>query len=168
MPDLTNVKSGIIAQATKGERLLIEAREKGSCADPQQKGSRRQTDDGRRGRGEALMKRSKSVTLVLVPLFASLALSCTKKVCVDKTGTVVNESRCDDEEQRQHAQPNAAPFYYWHYVPRGHGYPYGSRAGGSIGDYYVPGHESAFSGGGEEGISRGGFGESAVGHGNGE
>jgi hypothetical protein len=63
------------------------------------------------------MRRSQTITLALVPLFAALATTgYSRPVCVDKNGMEVNESNCKDEEQRQQSQPGTAPFYYWYYV----------------------------------------------------
>lgn len=100
-----------------------------------------------------MIKSSKNITLGLVITLASLVISCgsdTTRVCTDTNGNVVDSNQCNT--------PNPSGYYpyRWYYM----------RGGGvdpAIGSHAYGGSYSAPSG-----VSRGGFGGSAFGHGVGE
>lgn len=100
------------------------------------------------------MKRSRTVSLTLVPIVGAFYAGCEpapthQKVCVDEGQRVIVESECEVKNQ----QPPIRPGYYphWYYVPyQTNGYAIGQMmSGGSVSpppqasSRIVSGHQAA-------------------------
>ena len=104
------------------------------------------------------MKKSRSISLGLVPLVAASFANCGdttpthQRVCADRQNLVVQNEQCSSLT-RSSIYP-----YHWYYMPyRGGGYPVGSAlSGGSFTAPSAPGVRIA-----EGNIVRGGFGSTA-------
>jgi hypothetical protein len=111
------------------------------------------------------MKRSKVVTLTLVPAAASWFMACRapapayQQLCTDQANVVVDDQRCDDERRATH-RAGYVPIYRYYYAPfRGAGYAIGELvSGGSI-------VRPSAGGIGVGRVVRGGFGSTAHGSG---
>jgi hypothetical protein len=111
------------------------------------------------------MRKSTSIVLGLVRAVAAAALAggCgsrqaeqTWETCVDKTSTVVETERCEEEHRRMN-QPGFTPYYHYYY--------YRSSSPPVLGHSLSGGSLSRPSGSVSHGtVTRGGFGSSGSSH----
>jgi hypothetical protein len=111
------------------------------------------------------MRRTSSIFLGLVRAVAAAALAggCgsrqaeqTWETCVDKTSTVVETEKCEEEHRRMN-QPGFTPYYHYYY--------YRSPSAPIVGHSLSGGSLTRPSGSVSHGsVTRGGFGSSATSH----
>jgi hypothetical protein len=105
------------------------------------------------------IKRSRAVTLGLVPAMASWFAACTatpshQQLCTDQSGRVVDDDRCDEPRD----QSGSVPLYRYYYAPyRAAGYAIGELVRG--GSAALPANGRVVVGH----VVRGGFGSIAHG-----
>ena len=66
------------------------------------------------------MKKSRGITLTIL---ASVAMTACKpkeaQRCVDQSNIVVEDRRCEDDEEQRRGNPAYVPSYHWYYGGRG-------------------------------------------------